>query len=241
MQAWLTAWGPLGGGPSPGPAQVVTCAGVPSPCGSTPGGRDRGRPPRRARHRGHGHVTRAGGRRSDQPVHRRGRRPESVLDVLNRIDLFERAVSTFLARTDVPSLAVSHLHRNSGPGRPGRARSGGPTPCRPDRRRPARGSRPRPGCAPRPRCAVRTTTLFLQPRVSPFSATLSATTLPARASATAALAPASIAAQRQAGACGRAPRSVREIQNFYPERTGATADAKRRDRSGGRPCQNEGN
>ena len=28
-----------------------------------------------------------------------------------RAELFERAVSAFLARTDVPSLAVSHLHQ----------------------------------------------------------------------------------------------------------------------------------
>jgi hypothetical protein len=37
--------------------------------------------------------------------------PGPSLDRAYRIDLFERAASAFLARADVPSLAVSHLHR----------------------------------------------------------------------------------------------------------------------------------
>jgi hypothetical protein len=37
--------------------------------------------------------------------------PDPSLAQAYRIELFERAVSAFLARTDVPSLAVGHLHR----------------------------------------------------------------------------------------------------------------------------------
>jgi hypothetical protein len=44
------------------------------------------------------------------PVSEAAGGPDPSLAQAYRIELFERAVSAFLARTDVPSLAVSHLH-----------------------------------------------------------------------------------------------------------------------------------